>query len=311
MARVAARAGAGAVAGTGTATGASGNRGALLGLVGVLAFSLSLPMTRVAVAEIDPALVAFGRMAVAGVVAAAWLLLRRAPLAAAADLRLAAISSLGVVLGFPLLSTLALRSTAANHGAIINGALPLATALWGAAINGERPSSRFWLAAAAGSLLVVSFALLRGGGSLAAGDLWMFAAVAAGSFGYATGARLAARIGGARAILWALAVATPVTVPIALACAWSAPPHAGPAAWGAFAYVTLVSQLLGFFAWYAGLAAGGVARISQLQLLQVFFTITFAALWFGESVAASTWWFAAAVVGVIAWGRSAPRPAVR
>ena len=281
-------------------------RGWLLGLRGVLAFSLTLPMTRRAVAEIDPSVVAFGRMALAGLLAAAWLAVRRVRMLPAADRWLAAGTALGVVLGFPLLSTLAMRSTAASHGAIINGALPLATAVAASALGWDRPPRRFWLAALAGSMLVIAFALSRAHGSVTAGDAWMLAAVAAGAFGYATGARLAKRVGGADAIAWALALALPVTVPIALASAWQAPPHAGAVAWAAFAYVTVVSQLLGFFAWYAGLAAGGIARISQVQLLQVFFTIGFAALLFDEQVDATTWWFAALVVATIAWGRKKP-----
>jgi len=285
-------------------------RGWTLGLLGVLAFSLTLPMTRLAVSQIDPGVVAFGRMAIAGLLAAGWLAIertRRRP--GAGDLRLVAASALGIVLGFPLLSTLALRATAANHAAIITGALPLATALFGRLLYRERHAAGFWLAALAGSALVIAFALSRGHGGLVAGDLWMLGAVAAGAFGYATGARLAQRVGGVRSILWALAAATPLTVPVALVLTLRAPPHADAAAWGAFAYVTVVSQLLGFFAWYNGLALGGIARVGQVQLLQVFFTIAFAAYAFGEAVPPSTWWFAAAVAATLAWGRRADRVA--
>jgi len=286
----------------GPRTAAAG--GLLWGLVGVLAFSLTLPMTRVAVARIDPSVVAFGRMAIAGLVAIAWLAVTWTRRPGGAELRLAAASALGVVIGFPLLSTLALRSTSASHAAIVSGLLPFATAVFGVVLHRERLAPRFWAAAVAGSALVVGYAWTRGGGRLSVGDLWMLGAVVAGAFGYATGARLAMRIGGMRAILWSLATATPFTLPIAAASALNAPPHADAATWAAFGYVTLVSQLLGFFAWYNGLAKGGIARVGQVQLLQVFFTIGFATLAFGEDVAPSTWWFAAAVVATIAWGRS-------
>jgi len=282
--------------------------GLLLGLLGVLAFSLTLPMTRFAVGELDPWFLAFGRMAIAGVVAAAWLAATAAPRPARSDIGLLAWSALGIVIGFPLLSSLALRHIPANHGAIIVGLLPFATSLLAALVFKERLSARFWICATTGSALVIAFALREGdnhaGGSLVSfGNLAMLAAVFAGAVGYVAGARLSTRMGGVAAILWALVFALPLTLPVALALTWANPPHAGLAAWGAFAYVTLVSQLIGFFAWYNGLALGGIARIGQVQLLQAFFTIGFAALLFGEHVSTLTWLFAIGVVATIALGR--------
>jgi drug/metabolite transporter (DMT)-like permease len=281
--------------------------GLLLGLIGVLAFSLTLPMTRFAVAELDPWFLAFGRMAIAGVVAAGWLLATRAPLPARGDMPLLAWSALGIVIGFPLLSSLSLRHIPANHGAIIVGLLPFATALLATLVFKERQTVRFWICAALGSTLVIVFALRDGegatGGLLSFGNLAMLGAVFAGAVGYVAGARLTRRLGGVAAILWALVLSLPVTLPIAIGLAWANPPQASAAAWGAFAYVTLVSQLIGFFAWYNGLALGGIARVGQVQLLQAFFTIGFAALLFGEHVSAMTWLFALGVVATIAFGR--------
>jgi len=283
--------------------------GLALGLAGVIAFSLTLPMTRTAVGQLDPWLVAFARMSIAGAIAAAWLAAWRAPLPERSDLGILAASSLGIVIGFPLLSSLAMDRIAASHGAVINGALPFATALLAALLYGERQRPRFWVCAGLGSLLVIAFALrdgLAGRSALpAAGDWLMFAAVAAGALGYVTGGRLAARVGGVRAILWALVAALPLTVPVSLWLALRHPPQADALAWGAFAYLTLVSQIAGFFAWYNGLALGGIGRVGQVQLLQVFFTIGFAALLFGESVPAATWLFALAVIATIVVGRGA------
>ncbi len=291
-----------------TAPGAPRERlGLLLGLIGVIAFSLTLPMTRLAVAELDPWFVAFGRMALAGLVAAGVLALAARPRPARADLGWLVASALGIVIGFPLLSSLAMTTIPANHGAVINGALPFATAFLAALLLGERHGRRFWWCAAGGSALVIAFAL-RDGGTLTAGDLWMLAAVAAGALGYVCGGRLASRIGSIDTILWALAIALPLTLPVALGLALTTPLAAGPGAWAGFAYVTGVSQLLGFFAWYGGLARGGVARVGQVQLLQVFFTIGFAALLFGEPVAPSSWLFAAAVVALIVLGRTGRPP---
>ena len=292
--------------------------GLLLGLVGVVSFSLTLPMTRLAVAELSPWLVAFGRMALAGVIAAIWLVATRAPRPQASELPLLAATSFGVVLGFPLLSTLAMRTVPAHHGAVIVGALPFATALLAALWFGERHSRRFWLCAIAGSVLVVIFAL-RGDGSphavaandpapapawtFRSGDLALFGAVLAAALGYASGGRLAARMGGANAILWALVLALPMALPATLLLARSTPLTAGAAAWIGFAYITLVSQLAGFFAWYNGLVLGGIGRVGQLQLLQVFFTIAAASLIFNEQVRPDTWIFALAVVATLAAGR--------
>ena len=278
--------------------------GLLFGLLGVLAFSLTLPMTRVAVAELDAAFVAFGRMATAGLVAAALLLARDTRVPTRAQMRRLAWASLGIVFGFPLLSSLAMRSMPSSHGAIINGLLPFTTALFAAWLYRDRQGSRFWTCAAIGSAIVIAFALRAGDASLSAGDLWMLGAVVLGALGYVVGGRLAATMGGIDVILWALVISVPITVPIAAWLAGTTSLSASAPAWGGFAYITLVSQLIGFFAWYNGLALGGIARVGQLQLLQVFFTIAFAAALFGESVDAVTWLAAAAVVICIAIGRS-------
>lgn len=292
---------------------ADGRREALgwaLGLAGVLAFSLTLPMTRFAVAELDPWFLAFGRMAIAGAVALLWLAATRTPRPQRGDVALLASSAAGIVIGFPLLSSLAMRHIPANHGAIIVGLLPFATALLASIAFRERQTRRFWVCALLGSTLVVMFALRgsTGGGAeaglLSFGTLAMLAAVVAGAAGYVAGGRLAARIGGVNAILWALVFALPLTLPVAAALAWWQPPRAGAASWAAFAYVTLISQLVAFFAWYNGLALGGIARVGQVQLTQVFLTIAFAALWFGEHVEATTWLFALAVIATIAIGRT-------
>lgn len=283
--------------------------GLSLGLVGVLAFSLTLPMTRTAVAQLDPWFVAFGRMAGAGLLAALWLAVSRTARPVRADLWLLACSALGVVIGFPLLTSLAMKTMPANLGAIIVGALPFATALLARAIFGDRQTRRFWIAAAIGSAIVTVFALRDGAGSgdSQAGMLAMVGAVLIGALGYVTGGRVATRIGGVGAILWTLVIALPVTLPVAFALMWDESPSADGTAWAAFAYVTLVSQLAGFFAWYNGLALGGIARVSQVQLLQVFFTIAASALAFGETVHPATWLAAVAVVATIAIGRTSQK----
>lgn len=277
--------------------------GLLLGLGGVLAFSLTLPMTRLAVTELDAWFVAFGRMALAGLVSIVWLWLARAPRPSRDQLPLLAGCVVGVVVGFPLCSSLAMRTLPASHGAVINGLLPFATALLAALWLGERHGKRFWACAAIGSALVVAFAL-RHGVEVGGGHLWMLAAALIGAIGYVAGGRVSTQLGGVNTILWSLVLALPLTLPTAAWFAFTTPLAAGASVWGAFAYVTLISQVVGFFAWYNGLALGGIARVGQVQLLQAFFTIGFAALFFGEQIAALTWIVAIAVVATIFIGRT-------
>lgn len=280
--------------------------GLLLGLLGVLAFSLTLPMTRAAVAQLDPWFVAFGRMALAGLVSLAVLMIRGTPRPRPEQIRPLLGTALGIVIGFPLCSSIAMQTMPANHGAVVNGLLPFATAMAAWLLLNEAQSRRFWSCAALGSALVIGFALRDGAGGIVIGDAWMLAAVALGALGYALGGRLSAQIGGVATILWALVIALPLTLPVALWLALTTSLDAGALAWSSFAYVTLISQIAGFFAWYNGLAIGGIARVGQVQLLQVFFTIAAAALLFGEAVAPVTWLFAAAVIATIVIGRSKP-----
>jgi len=281
-------------------------KGFALGLLAVAAFSITLPATRVAVAQLDPVFVGLGRALVAAVLAAAALALTRQRLPTRGELHSLVVAALGVVFGFPLFSALAMRSVPASHGAILIGLLPLATAAAAAWFAHERPSRGFWIVALAGSALVVAFGLIRGGGSLHLGDAYLLAAVAAGGIGYAEGARLSMTMGGWQVISWVLVISAPfLLVPVG----WSVAQHGLAAswpAWLAFAYVSLVSQYLGFFAWYRGLALGGIARVGQLQLLQPFLTLAFAALLVGEQLDWMTAAFAVAVVVCVAAGRRMP-----
>lgn len=294
------------------------SQGMLLGLVGVMIFSLTLPMTRIVVAEWNPLLNGLGRALVAALPAGALLAWRRERPPTWAQLKSLAIVSLGVVIAFPVFSAWAMQSVPASHGAVVNGLQPLCVAIYAAWLSHERPSKAFWISALAGSAIVVAFALRAGGGAPHKGDLLMLVAVGLGALGYAEGARLARQIGGWQVICWALVVSAPfLLIPVGWLGWQQHLEHPAPVAlktWLAFGYVSLFSQLIGFFAWYAGLAIGGTARVGQVQLLQIFFTMAFSALFFGEAVAPSTWLFAAAVIATVMLGRravvhTAPRPA--
>ncbi|AUT60088.1 DMT family transporter [Paraburkholderia terrae] len=284
-------------------------QGMLLGLIGVVIFSLTLPMTRIVVAEFSPLLNGLGRALAAAVPAAVLLAVRREKLPTWPQLKSLAVVSLGVIVAFPVFSAWAMKTVPASHGAVVNGLQPLCVAIYAAWLSHERPSKAFWASAIVGSAIVIAFALQAGGGALQAGDLLMLVAVGIGALGYAEGARLARQIGGWQVICWALVVSAPFLLAPVAWLGWEQHvTHPGPVAlktWLAFGYVTVFSQFIGFFAWYAGLAMGGTARVGQVQLLQIFFTMAFSALFFGETVAPITWIFAAAVIATVVLGRKA------
>ena len=292
-------------------------RGLLLGLLGVAVFSLTLPMTRLAVVDLDPVWIGLARALLAALPAAAWLAWVGAPRPPRELLPRLAIVAGGVILGFPTLTSVAMRHVDASHGAVVLGVLPLATALAGAWLAGERPSRSYWAFAVVGAGLVCAFALRAGGGRPQPADGLLVLAVIAAAIGYAEGARVAQRLGGPQTICWTLVYAAPLLAPVVAWLSWRHGVQARPSAWLGFAYVTLFSQLLGFFAWYKALAIGGIARVSQVQLLQTFMTLAFAAALVGERPDMTTWAFAAAVVAVVAAQRltgigsvrTAPAPA--
>lgn len=256
----------------------------LLGFLGVLAFSFTLPATRVAVEQLDPTFVGIGREALAALPAGLILLATRAPLPSRRQLRSIAIVSFGVVFGWPLFTALALRELTSAHSAVIVGLLPAATAVAAVLRAGERPSRAFWLASLAGLVAVLAFAASQGAGLLSTADVFILIAVALSAIGYAEGGALAREMGGWRVICWAVLLSAPLTLPIGLIAAAGSDLHADTDAWLGFVYVAMVSALLGFFPWYAGLARGGVAKIGQIQLLQPLLTLAWSALLLDEQI---------------------------
>src|SRR3954467_3230205 len=236
--------------------------GVALGALGILGFSFSLPATRLAVADLDPWLVAFGRATVAAVLAAASLPAPRAPRPTRRQVRSLAITAGGVVVGFPLFTSLALETETAAHGAVVIAFLPAATAVAAVLRAQERPSRRFWLSSGAGLIAVLAFIAGSEGKALSASgpnvaDLFLLAGTALCAIGYAEGGALARDLGAANTICWALVVSAPVTITVSAIAAATTGLHAGTTAWLGFAYVSAISMFLAFFAWYAGLARGG------------------------------------------------------
>lgn len=263
--------------------------GLVWGAVGVLAFSVSLPATRLAVTGgLSGDFVGIGRAVVAGLLALVTLALMRQRLPPIRLLPRLAIVTVGVVLGFPWLTALALVRVPASHGIVVVGLLPAATAVMAVLRSGERPSLRFWLAALAGLACVLAFAGAQGAGGLELADGLLLAAVVLCGLGYAEGGALARELGGVQVICLALVLALPLTAALTLArLDWASLARVTPAAWAGFAYVSVISMFAGFFAWYRGLALGGVARVGQLQLAQPVLSLLWAWLLLGEAVTLS------------------------
>jgi drug/metabolite transporter (DMT)-like permease len=274
--------------------------GMIHGAIGMAIFAGSLPATRIAVQGLDPIFLTAGRAAGAGVLAVLLLAATRQKLPARGDIIPLLVVAGGVVLGFPLLTALALKSVASAHAIVFVGLLPLMTSLFAVMRAAEKPRAPFWLWATAGSAAVCVYALWHSTGGFAAPDLLMLAAIVVCGLGYAEGSRLSKRIGSWQVICWALVLSLPVSLPATLSTLPADLGAVAQPAWIGFAYVTLFSMFIGFFFWYHGLLLGGIARVSQIQLFQPFLGLTLAALVLGETVSPDIA-VVALVIGVCVW----------
>ena len=287
----------------------------LWGMVGVTLFAATLPMTRLAagtteLSQLSPWFVTFGRAAVAGLLSIGYLLWQhrrgRLNVPRRAEWPLLAVTAFGVIVGFPLFLALALRHVPSTHGAVVTALLPLSTAVLGALWYRQRPSNGFWVCAVVGSTLVLGFMVWRAGGVyLGAANIYLLIAMTTGALGYIGGARLTPRLGAEQVICWVLVCCLPLTLPMAW---WFAPSPASAihaSSWMGFAYVSLFSMWIGFFAWYRALALGAV-RVSQLQLVQPFLSLLFAVPLAGERLDGSTLAFALAVIATVYAGKKMP-----
>jgi len=277
-----------------------------MGLAAVALFGLTLPVTKILTPHMHPLFIGLGRALLASIVALLILLVTKQPYPNIQQFKKLAVIALGVVIGFPVLSAWAMQTVPASHGGVVMGIAPLATVVAGVTFSRERPSLGFWVAALSGALLVVTFSLLDGTSGVVIGDIILLMAILLMAVGYAVGGTLAKQMGGWQVICWALVISAPVI----MLPAW----HYAPADLttlpasiiAAFLYLALISQLFGFFLWYKGLAMGGVARVSQTQLLQPFVTISASAIIVGEAISLTMLLFAGAVIATVALGKSMP-----
>jgi drug/metabolite transporter (DMT)-like permease len=286
--------------------------GLLLGFIGMVIFGGTLPATRIAVSQIDPIALTALRTAIAGLCSLVLLVVLRRPLPPRALWPQLMITMLCVAILFPLLMSLGMQTVDASHGGVVLGVLPIATALVAVGITHERPRLLFWIASVAGAALVIAFSLRQGGGAFSTGDLLLFVAVAVAAVGYAFSGRLTLQMPGWEVISWVLVIALPVAIPAAALTMPEDIAHIALKPWLGLLYVALFSQWIGFFAWNAGLAMGGIARVSQIQLLQPFVTFALASFFNDESITPQILLFATAVVVTVAVStrtRAKPVPA--
>jgi drug/metabolite transporter (DMT)-like permease len=285
----------------------SDTSGWLNGLIGVIIFSGSLPATRIAVLEFNPVCLTVARASIAGLLALALLLVFKERRPTRQQFMPLVIVALGVVLGFPLLTAMALQYVTSAHSIVFVGLLPLATAVFAVLRGGERPRPVFWLFSLLGSGLVVGFAIAQGVSASATGDMLMLLAILACGLGYAEGAKLSRSLGGWQVICWALVVSLPVMAVLTWLMAPPTLTGISLPAWLSLGYVSLFSMLIGFVFWYRGLAQGGIAAVGQLQLLQPFFGLTLAATLLHEQVSSAMIGVTVAVILCVAGAKKFAR----
>ena len=283
------------------------SKGMILGFLGVVAFGLTLPATRFVVPYFDPIFIGLGRAVIASVIAAFILIATKQSKPTRKQLIQLSIVALGVVLGFPVLTAWAMETVPASHGGVVLGILPLATAVAAVIVSKEKPSVGFWIFSLIGSIVVVTYSLLQGFGSFKLGDLLLVGAIISAGLGYALGGKLSKELGGWQVICWALVI----SFPFIIFPAWMQAPEEDFSNLPlnvllSFLYLALVSQLFGFFLWNKGLALGGIARVSQTQLIQPFVTLLASAFLINETVNLQTIIFAILVVSIVAIGKKMP-----
>ncbi|MGU9857453.1 DMT family transporter [Pseudomonas sp. LF245] len=285
----------------------SSTQGWINGFIGVVIFSGSLPATRLAVMEFDPVFLTMIRAAIAAVLGLLLLGLFKEKRPARNQWAPLVIVALGVVIGFPLLTALALQYVTSAHSIVFIGLLPLATAVFGVLRGGERPRPVFWLFSILGSVLVMGYAFAQGLSAAPAGDVLMLLAVLVCGLGYAEGAKLSRSLGGWQVICWALVVSLPVVLPLSLILAPASLRGISLPAWLSLGYVAVFSMLIGFVFWYRGLAQGGIAAVGQLQLLQPFFGLALAAGLLHEQVSLGMVLVTVAVIASVAGAKKFAR----
>lgn len=271
----------------------------LIGFVGILVFSLTLPISKIAVVSFSPYFIAFGRASLAGLVALVYLSYKKVAFPSKTDLAKLAVIAMGVVFGFPIFTTVAMKEGSSSHGAVILGMMPLATTVIGVIRFKERPSIGFWLVSMLGAGLVITYALLKSSGSFTYIDGLLVLGGICACIGYVEGGELSRKMNPRTVISWALVISLPINLVMTYFTFSSIYLNADVIAWTSFVYLSLFPMYLGFFFWYEGLAIGGIARVSQVQLIQPFCTLLASSFFLGDHLTTMNMVFAFLVVSTV------------
>ena len=278
-------------------------RGMLIGFIGIFIFSLTLPVTKIAVQSFNPYFIAFARAVLAGVLAAIYLFSIKAKLPSLSELRQFVIVAIGVVFIFPLFINLAMTKGEASHAGVILGIMPLATVVAGVLLFRERPSLGFWVSALIGCTLVVTYAFMNSHGGIQYTDYLLLIACLANGISYAVGGNLSRTMNAKEVISWSLVIALPINALFSILTFESNYLQADLIAWSSFLYLSIFSMFIGFFFWYGGMAIGGISRVSQVQLLQPFCTLFASAILVSEPITGINIIFASLVISTVMIGR--------
>lgn len=279
------------------------SKGMLIGFIGILIFSLTLPVSKIAVLSFNPYFIAFGRAVLAGLFALIYLAYKKESVPTKVDFVKFVVIALGVVFGFPILTTVAMAHGSSSHGAVILGVMPLATTAIGVLRFKERPSLGFWLISLLGASLVVLYALLKSSGSFTYIDGLLVLGGISACIGYVEGGELSRKMNPRAVISWALVISLPFNIVMSWLTYSPEYLNAGAIAWTSFIYLSLFPMFLGFFFWYEGLAIGGIARVSQVQLIQPFCTLIAASILLGDPLTLMNLIFAVLVVSTVMLGK--------
>ncbi|KMY49855.1 DMT family transporter [Peribacillus loiseleuriae] len=281
-------------------------KGMLLGFIGIICFSLTLPATSIAVPYFGGIIVGLGRTVIAAIIVGIIFIIKKEKLPNKEQMKSLWIVAIGAVLAFPLLTTFAMKSLPVSHGAIELALLPLATAGFAMWRGGERLSKRYWIASIIGAITVLLYAVYLGLGQLQKGDIALIVAVLILGLSYAEGGKLSKELGSWQVIAWAILIGAPFfVIPVGLSLSFDML-RAPIEAWISLLYLAIVSQFLAYVAWYGGMSLGGIARVGQMQYLQPFLMIGFSVLFLGESITWLTIVLAIIVVICVIIGKHTP-----
>ncbi|KXY31012.1 DMT family transporter [Bacillus sp. FSL K6-0067] len=281
-------------------------KGMILGFIGIICFSFTLPATSIAVPYFGATIVGLGRTVIAAIIVAIIFIIKKEKIPNKNQMKGIFIVAIGATLAFPLLTTFAMKSLPVSHGAIELALLPLATAGFAVWRGGEKLTKRYWISSVIAAISVVVYAMYLGLGQLQKGDIALLAAVLLLGLSYAEGGKLSKELGSWQVIAWAILFGAPFfIIPVGLSVSTDML-QAPIEAWISLLYLAIVSQFFAYVAWYAGMSLGGIARVGQIQYLQPFLMIGFSVLFLDESITWHTVVLAFVVVICVMIGKNAP-----